>query len=212
MPILAVITKDATGAMTSYYGAGTTQGRLRHKTAKAAELCFLPVAGTAVSVTATAVYATGMQPGTASWTFSKSVALAPPYANGRAIMFNGDSADATWTLAARKSGTDVNYQGVVSGTITISNPTPAPISVTQVVNQMNGGPMATVACPFGTPLNVRACDSVTCQFTAYYPKAPAAGVYSANAQIQYQVGRGAGEGGTMGTLAGAARQPPPASL
>lgn len=186
--ILAVITKDGTGAMTSYYGSGTTQGRLRHKSARAAELCFLPVSGTTVSVAASAVYATGMQPGTASWSFAKSVALSPPYADGRAIMFNGDSADATWTLTARKSGTDVNYQGVVSGTITISNPTPTPISVTSVVNQMTGGPMATVACPRGLPLSVAACDSVTCQYTAYYPKAPAAGVYSASAQIQYQVG------------------------
>ena len=161
---------------------------MRHRLAVKAEFCYSPTLSE-ISVTKSAIYSTGMQPGTASWSFSKSVALSPPYADGRAVMFNGDSADATWTLTARKSGTDVNYQGVVSGTITINNPTPSPISVTSVVNKVNGGPVATVACPSGTPLTVQGCSTVTCQYTAYYPKAPAAGVYSANAQIQYQVRR-----------------------
>jgi hypothetical protein len=128
-----------------------------------------------------------MKPGTASWTFSKSVELAGPYSNNRVVMFNGDSVDATYTLSARKMGTDVNYQGVVAGTITITNPTGAAVTVNSVVDQVQGGPTATVACPRGVPFTVSPCASVTCQYTAYYPQSPPAGTYSSNAQVQYQV-------------------------
>jgi hypothetical protein len=156
-----------------------------------------------VGVTQTATYSTGMQPGSASWSFSKSVQLAAPYTS-RAVMFNGDSVDATWTLTAQKTGSDVSYQGVVSGSISINNPTPYPISVTSVVNQIQGGPTATVACPSGVPFYVQACSYVTCQYTAYYPHAPGSGTYSGLAQVQYMVRRGAGEAarGLKGVAAG----------
>jgi hypothetical protein len=129
-----------------------------------------------------------MQPGTAAWMFSKSVALAGPYNTNRALMFNGDTVDATWTLAAQKTGTDVNYQGVVSGQISINNPTPALITVNSIVDQITGGPTATVSCPVGTPFTVPACSFATCQYTAYYPTAPPAGTYTSAAQISFQVG------------------------
>ncbi|GBF87295.1 hypothetical protein Rsub_00006 [Raphidocelis subcapitata] len=188
-PVLAVITKDKTGSMVSFMGTGSTQGRVKHRDAMRAEFCYAPGAGE-VGVTQTAVYSTGMQPGSATWSFSKSVQLAAPYSTSRAVMFNGDSVDATWTLSAQKTGSDVSYQGVVSGSISINNPTPGPLSVTSVVNQIPGGPTATVACPSGLPFYVPACSFVTCQYTAYYPHAPAAGTYTGLAQVQYKTAGG----------------------
>ena len=186
VPILAVITKDPIGSMVSYFGTGSTQGRVKHRLAHKAEFCYAP-SMSEISVSKTAIYATGMQPGTASWTFAKSVELAPPYTNNRATMFNGDSVDATWTLAAQKVGADVSYQGVVSGTITINNPTPAVVTVTSIIDQVTGGPAATVTCPVGTPFTVPACSFATCQYTAYYPAAPPPGAYTSAAQVQFQV-------------------------
>lgn len=162
---------------------------MKHRLATKAEFCYSP-SMSEISVSKTAIYNTGMQPGTASWTFSKSVELAPPYTNNRAVMFTGDSADATWTLAVRKSGTDVNYQGVVSGTININNPTPAVITVSSIVDQVTGGPAATVACPVGTPFTVPACSFAACQYTAFYPSAPPPGTYTSAAQVSFQVGKG----------------------
>jgi hypothetical protein len=166
--------------------ATSTQGRVKHRLATKAEFCYSPTLSE-IGVTKSAIYSTGMQPGTTSWTFSKSVDLAPPYSGGRAVMFNGDSVDATWTLAAQKSGTDVNYQGVVSGTISINNPTPALITVTSIVDQVSGGPAATVACPVGTPFTVPACSFATCQYTAYYPTQPPPGTYTSAAQVAFNV-------------------------
>jgi hypothetical protein len=173
------------------------QGRIRHRNANGVEYCYAGNQGS-VAVTKSAVYSTGMKPGTASWTFSKSVELAGPYSSSRVVMFNGDAVDATYTLSARKMGTDVNYQGVVSGTISISNPSGAPVVVNSVTDQIVGGPTATVACPRGVPFTVSPCSTVTCQYTAYYPTAPPAGTYSSNAQVQFQVSsacRPAGGGG-----------------
>lgn len=164
------------------------QGRIKHRLATKAEFCYAPTLSQ-ISVSKTAIYSTGMQPGTASWTFSASAELPPPYKGNRAVMFTGDSVDTTWTLSASKSGTDVNYQGVVSGTISINNPTPAAITVNSIVDQITGGPVATVACPVGTPFTVPQCAFATCQFTAYYPTAPPPGTYSAAAQVQFQVRR-----------------------
>jgi hypothetical protein len=128
-----------------------------------------------------------MQPGTASWAFAKAVELPQPYANNRAVMFNGDSVDATWTLMAQKSGADVSYQGMVQGTISINNPTPAVITVTSIIDQVTSGPAATVVCPVGVPFTVPACSFATCQYTAYYPYAPPPGSYTTAAQVQFQV-------------------------
>jgi hypothetical protein len=164
-----------------------TQGRIKHRMADRVELCYAP-ASSDVSVTSSAVYSTGMQPGSASWTFAKSVQLPAAYSDNRVVMFNGDSVDATWSLVAHKAGTDVNYQGVVSGTISVNNPTRGTITVNQITSQVtNGGPIATVACPVGVPFSIPACSMVNCQYTAYYPTAPPAGVYTAGAQVQYQV-------------------------
>jgi hypothetical protein len=162
------------------------QGRVRHRLAHKVEFCYAPTLSE-ISVSKSAIYATGMQPGTTAWSFAKSVALPAPYNDGRAVMFNGDSVDATWTLQANKYGADVNYQGVVSGTITINNPTPAVITVNSIIDQITGGPAATVTCPVGTPFTVPACSFATCQYTAYYPTAPPPGTYTSAAQVQFQV-------------------------
>jgi len=162
------------------------QGRVKHRLAHKVEFCYSPTISE-ISVSKTAVYSTGMMPGTTSWSFAKSVELAPPYNANRATMFNGDTVDATWTLAALKMGSDVNYQGVVSGTITINNPTPAVITVNSIVDQITNGPAATVTCPVGTPFTVPACSFATCQYTAYYPTAPPPGTYTGAAQVQFQV-------------------------
>ncbi|KAI8465061.1 MAG: hypothetical protein J3K34DRAFT_525684 [Monoraphidium minutum] len=186
VPILAVITKDPIGSMVSYFGTGATQGRLRHRLATKAEFCYAPTLSE-ISISKSAIYATGMQPGTAAWQFSKSVALAGPYASNRAVLINGDAVDATWTISAQKVGTDVTFQGVVSGQISINNPTPALITVSSIIDQITNGPTATVTCPVGTPFTVPACSFATCQYTAYYPVAPPPGTYSAAAQVAFTV-------------------------
>ena len=163
------------------------QGRVKHRLATKAEFCYSPTISE-ISVSKTAIYATGMQPGTAAWMFSKSVDLAGAPTNA-AMLFNGDSLDATWTLAVQKTGTDVNYQGVVSGQISINNPTPALITVNSIIDQVTGGPTATVTCPVGTPFTVPACSFATCQYTAYYPVAPPPGTYTSAVQVSFQVRR-----------------------
>ena len=167
---------------------------MRHRLAKKAEFCYSPTISE-ISVSKTAVYSTGMQPGTSTWAFSKSVDLAPPYTNNRAVMFNGDTVDATWTLSANKWGTDVNYQGVVTGTISINNPTPAVITVNSIIDQITGGPAATVSCPVGTPFTVPSCSFATCSYTSYYPTAPPPGTYTTAAQVQFQVSGNSGAEG-----------------
>ncbi len=167
------------------------QGRVKHRLAHKVEFCYAPTISE-ISVAKTAVYSTGMQPGTASWSFAKSVELAQPYTNNRAQMFNGDTVDATWTLAATKMGSDVNFQGMITGTITINNPTPALITVNSIIDQITNGPAATVTCPVGTPFTVPACSFATCSYTAYYPTAPPPGTYTSAAQVQFQVMGSAG--------------------
>lgn len=57
-----------------------------------AEFCYAPPNISPLYVSKTATYSTGMQPGTAAWSFFKTVALAPPFTNNVAAMFKGDSA------------------------------------------------------------------------------------------------------------------------
>jgi hypothetical protein len=68
------------------------QGRLMNIIMLKAEFCYAPPNISPLYVSKTATYSTGMQPGTAAWSFFKTVALAPPFSNNVAAMFKGDSA------------------------------------------------------------------------------------------------------------------------
>lgn len=58
----------------------------------AVELCFGPAGASLLYVLQTASYSNGVIPGSAVWTFKKSVQLPVAYANGVINMFNGDTA------------------------------------------------------------------------------------------------------------------------
>ena len=163
------------------------QGKLATFKADKATICFLPPAGGELTVTKTATFALGMQPGTASWNFAKSVALPPPYTANAVNMFNGDRVDALWTLSATKAGADSSYQGQVTGQIILTNPTKNAMQINGIVDQVQAGPGATVTCPQAVPFTVAPCSFVACSYVASYATAPAPGSYSNTATVSYQV-------------------------
>jgi hypothetical protein len=60
--------------------------------AKKVEFCYAPPSISPLYVSKTAAYSTGMQPGSASWSFFKTAQLASPYTNNIASLFRGDTA------------------------------------------------------------------------------------------------------------------------
>ncbi|KAF6262980.1 hypothetical protein COO60DRAFT_530512 [Scenedesmus sp. NREL 46B-D3] len=199
IPILAVIAKDLPLSKVFYFGSGVTQGRLMKIIMLKAEFCYAPPNISPLYVSKSATYSTGMQPGTAAWSFFKTVALAPPFTNNVAAMFKGDSADATWTLNVQKTGTDTVYQGAVNGQITITNPQNAPVTVYNINDYVQGGPQSTVSCGSPVPFQLQPCSSTVCNYVGYWPAAPAPGSYTNLADVQYSVGDTAIMGNQVGT-------------
>lgn len=74
---------------------------------------------------------------------------------------NTKKQEAVWNLAATKSGEEASYQGVVSGTISISNSKPVPVAVYGVLTAVKGGPSATVNCGPSMPFQVWAEEAQT---------------------------------------------------
>eukprot|EP00775_Hariotina_reticulata_P004118 gene4118-4364_t len=198
VPILAVIAKDVLSKV-YYFGSGTLQGRLLNILMLKAEFCYAPPSISPLYVSKTAAYSTGMQPGTTAWNFYKTVALAPPYTNNMASMFRGDQADATWTLTVQKTGMDTVYQGAVSGQVVVSNPQNVPVIVYAINSYVQGGPTATVSCGSPVPFQIPPCSSSACNTVAYWPVAPAAGAYTALADVTYSVGDTGIQGNQVGT-------------
>lgn len=65
--------------------------------------------------------------------------------------------EALWTLSATKTGEEATYQGVLSGTVSITNSKPVPVAVYGVLTAVKGGPSAVVSCgPTSMPFNVGA--------------------------------------------------------
>jgi hypothetical protein len=62
--------------------------------------------------------------------------------------------EAAWTLAATKSGEEPRYQGLVSGSISITNSKAVPVVLYGVLTAIKGGPSATVTCGPAMPFKV----------------------------------------------------------
>lgn len=65
--------------------------------------------------------------------------------------------EAAWTLSATKAGEEASFQGVVSGSITIINTRPVPVTVYGVLTAVRGGPSAVVSCGPSMPFQVGIC-------------------------------------------------------
>lgn len=63
--------------------------------------------------------------------------------------------EAAWTLSATKSGEEASFQGVVSGSISITNSKPVSVTVYGVLTAVKGGPSAVVNCGPSMPFEVR---------------------------------------------------------
>lgn len=198
IPIMAVIAKDLLSKV-YYFGSGVTQGKLKKILMKKVEFCYAPPSMSPLYVSKTASYSTGMQPGSASWNFFKTVALAPPFTNNIASMFRGDTVDATWTLQVQKTGTDTVYQGAVTGQITVTNPQAVPVTVYNINDYVQGGPSSTVSCGTSLPFQIQPCSSTVCNYVGYWPLAPAAGTYTNLADVSYSVGDAGAVGNQVGT-------------
>eukprot|EP00775_Hariotina_reticulata_P008484 gene8484-8666_t len=184
-PVLAVIARDA-GSKAFFFGTGAMQGKVATGRLSAVELCFGPGSGPPLVVTQTASYSPGMTPGTVNWSFKKSVQLPAVYDKGVVNMFTGDSADAAWTLAVTKSGTDTTFQGFVTGQITLSNNQQVPIAIYGITNSITNGPTATVTCGAALPFRMPACASTVCKYVVQYPETPSPGTYTLSATVNFQ--------------------------
>lgn len=82
-------------------------------------------------------------------------------------LFDGQSQDATWTVNVTPgvpAFTDSN--GLVAGTVTISNPSGAAVSILSIVDQIDASQNVTLNCPNGTgPLTLANGATLTCTYS-----------------------------------------------
>lgn len=59
-------------------------------------------------------------------------------------------------MSATKAGEEASFQGVVSGSVSIINTRPVPVTVYGVLTAVRGGPSAVVSCGPSMPFQVGA--------------------------------------------------------
>lgn len=70
--------------------------------------------------------------------------------------------EAAWQLTASKAGEEARYQSVVTGTVSITNSNPVPVTVFGVLTAVNRGPSAITSCGPSVPFQVSWGPSVFC--------------------------------------------------
>ncbi len=148
--------------------------------------CYLPQQ-LAPKVTKTAKFVATPSTAPPVWSLIKTARFIAPATGTTVTLFNGDTQTAAYTLTVGRTGPTTTYSGTVQGVITISNPTNYQISVTSVIDKIQGAgnPQARVTCPAGVPLIVGACASVQCTYVASYATFPSSGTYTNTATITY---------------------------